>query len=187
MGKLNSSTKFVTLVIGTIVIVTVWVTAVNAQVQLTDNSKLALNGIGPIRVGMTVDEASRAAGVRLVKSYEPLNEEFCSYFKPQGEPKGISFMVTKGRIVRVDISNERVTTIKGAKVGDTEEQIFSLYPGQIRVIKNPLSGRGNNLTFVPRDATDSNYRLIFQTGIDKRVKYFRSGQLPQVEYIEGCS
>lgn len=187
MGKLNSLTKFVTLVIATVVICTVWVTSVNAQFQLTNNSKLALNGIGSIRVGMTVDEASRAAGVRLIKSYEPLNEEFCSYFKPQAGLTGISFMVTKGRIVRVDISNERVTTIKGAKIGDTEEQIFSLYPGQIRVIKNPLSGRGNNMTFVPRDAADSNYRLIFQTGNDKRVKYLRSGQLPQVEYIEGCS
>ena len=186
MGKLNSSTKFVTLVIATVVICTFWITSVNAQVQLTENSKLAINGIGPIRVGMTVDEASRAAGVRLVKGYAGLDENFCSYFKPQGEPKGINFMVTKGRIVRIDISNERVTTIKGAKIGDNEEQIFSLYPGQIRVIKNPLSGRGNNLTFVPRDAADSNYRLIFQTGIDKRVKYFRSGQLPQVEYIEGC-
>ncbi|HAT14487.1 MAG TPA: hypothetical protein DCS91_13790 [Microcoleaceae bacterium UBA11344] len=186
MLNLNSSTKFFTLLIGTIVIFVVWVTSVNAQSQLTENSKLALNGIGPIRVGMTVDEASQAAGVRLVKGYAGLDENFCSYFKPQGEPKGINFMVTKGRIVRIDISNERVTTIKGAKIGDTEEQIFSLYPGQIRVMKNPLSGRGNNLTFVPRDVADSNYRLIFQTGIDKRVKYFRSGQLPQVEYIEGC-
>lgn len=187
MRKLNSSTKFITLLIGTIVIVFIWITSVNAQVKLTENSKLALNGIGPIRVGMTVDEASRAAGVRLVKGYASPHEEFCSYFKPQGEPTGINFMVTKGRIVRIDISNERVTTIKGAKIGDNEEKIFSLYPEQIRVTKNPLSGRGNNLTFVPRDAMDSNYRLIFQTGIDRRVKYFRSGQLPQVEYIEGCS
>ena len=65
MGKLNSLTKFVTLVIATVVICTVWVTAVNAQFQLTNNSKLALNGIGSIRVGMTVDEASRAARLPL--------------------------------------------------------------------------------------------------------------------------
>jgi len=187
MPQFNSITKFLLLVASTAVIIFIWAISVNAQVQLTERSKLAINGIGPIRVGMTVDEASRAAGVRLIKSYEPLNEEFCSYFKPQGEPKGISFMVAKGRIVRVDISNEQVTTIKGAKIGDTEEQIFSLYPGQIRVIKNPLGGPGNNLTFVPRDVADSNYRLIFQTRNDRRVKYFRSGQLPQVEYIECCS
>lgn len=188
MGKLNSSTKFVTLVITTIIILCLWVTSVNAQAKLTEQSLLALNGIGPIRVGMTVDEASRAAGVRLVKGYvpPPPHGEFCSYFKAQVGLQGIGFMVTQGRIVRIDISNERVSTIKGAKIGDTEEQIFSLYPGQIRVIKNPLGGRGNNLTFVPRDAADSNYRLIFETGIERRVKYFRSGQLPQVEYIEGC-
>jgi hypothetical protein len=162
------------------------VTSVSDRGKLTEQSKLALKGIGPIQVGMTVDEASRAAGVRLVKSYEPLNEEYCSYFKPQGEPKGISFMVAKGRIVRVDISNEQVTTIKGVKIGDTEEQIIKVYPGQIKVIKNPLGGPGNNLTFVPQDKADSQYRLIFQTR-NNRVTSFRSGKLPEVEYIEGCS
>ncbi|MEG4286308.1 hypothetical protein QUB68_24570 [Microcoleus sp. A006_D1] len=187
MLKINIFTKLFALFIATAVIVSMWATSVNAQVQLTERSKLAINGIGPIRVGMTVAEASRAAGVRLIKSYAPPNEEFCSYFKPQEQPQGINFMVTKGRIVRIDISNEQITTIKGFKVGDTEEQIIKAYPGQIRIIKNPLSGRGNNLTFVPRDAADSNYRLIFQTGIEGRVRYFRSGQLPQVEYIEGCS
>lgn len=163
-----------------------WVTSASPQAKLTEQSKLALKGIGPIQVGMTVDEASRAAGVRLVKSYEPLNEEYCSYFKPQGEPKGISFMVAKGRIARVDISNEQVTTIKGVKIGDTEEKILQVYPGQIKAIKNPLGGPGNNLTFVPQDKADSQYRLIFQTR-NNRVTSFRSGKLPEVEYLEGCS
>ncbi|MEG4087939.1 hypothetical protein [Microcoleus sp. Pol12B4] len=135
---------------------------------------------------MTVDEA-QAAGERLVKSYAVLNEEFCSYFKPQGEPQGISFMVAKGRIVRVDVSNPRIATIKGAKIGDTEAQIIALYPGQIRTIKNPIGGPGKNLIFVPRDAKDSNYRLIFATGNDNRAESFLSGQIPHVEYIEGCS
>jgi len=190
MGKLNSSTKFVTLVIATVVICTFWITSVNAQVQLTENSKLAINGIGPIRVGMTVDEASRAAGVRLVKGYAGLDENFCSYFKPQGEPKGINFMVTKGRIVRIDISNERVTTIKGAKIGDTEDRIISLYPGQIQVTRHPYQRlpltNQKYLTFVPKDAADKSYRIIFETS-KNRVERFRSGKIPQVEYIEGCS
>ncbi|WP_293356052.1 MULTISPECIES: hypothetical protein [unclassified Microcoleus] len=152
MRKLNSSTKFVTLLISTIVIVAVWVTAVNAQAQLTENSKLALNGIGPIRVGMTVDEASRAAGVKLVFVMNGPDAYTCSYFRPETEPKGINFMVTKGRIARIDISDRRITTIKGAKIGDTEDRIISLYPGQIQITKTPLTARpeGNpkNLTFV---------------------------------------
>ena len=182
MRKLNSLFKFFTLLIGTIVIFAVWITAVNAQAQLTERSKLALNGIGPIKVGMTVDEASRAAGVRLVKAS---SGRLCSYFKLQEDPKGIGFLVTKGRIATVQIGNKNITTMKGAKIGDTEEQIFSLYPGQIIVTKNPLGGSGNNLTFVPRDAADSNYRLIFWT-LNRRVTYFTSGQLPEVEYSEGC-
>ncbi|TAG97198.1 MAG: hypothetical protein EAZ09_05085 [Oscillatoriales cyanobacterium] len=190
MGKLNSSTKFVTLLIGTIVIVAVWVTAVNAQVQLTENSKLALNGIGPIRVGMTVDEASRAAGVRMVKTLSAgRTEEYCAYFDLEGGPKGISFMVINNRIPRVDISNERVTTIKGAKIGDTEERIFSLYPGQIKATRHPYQGlpprNGKYLTFVPKDAADKNYRIIFETA-NNRVMRFRSGKIPEVDYIEGC-
>ncbi|MGB7708668.1 MAG: hypothetical protein WBL95_03830 [Microcoleus sp.] len=190
MGKLNSLPKFFTLLIGTIVIFAVWVTSVNAQVQLTDNSKLALNGIGPIRVGMTVDEASRAAGVRMVKTLSAgRTEEYCAYFELEGGPKGISFMVINNRIPRVDISNERVTTIKGAKIGDNEERIFSLYPGQIKATRHPYQGlpprNGKYLTFVPKDAADKNYRIIFETA-NNRVMRFRSGKIPEVDYIEGC-
>ncbi|WP_341734521.1 hypothetical protein [Microcoleus sp. EPA2] len=192
MRKLNSLTKFAALLIGTIFIFVFWVTSVNAQVQLTERSKLAINGIGPIRVGMTVDEASQSAGIKLIISGSGgLDEYQCSYVQPKGEPKGIAFMVTKGRIARVDIfSNKQITTIKGAKIGDTEERIFSLYPGQIKATRHPYQGlpprNGKYLTFVPKDAADKNYRIIFETA-NNRVMRFRSGKLPEVEAIEGCS
>jgi hypothetical protein len=188
MQKISNLTKFVALFIGTIALVLIWVTSVNAQAQLTERSKLAVNGIGPIRVGMTVDEASQSAGVKFVKIGSP-SEEYCTYFKPQGEPKGIDFMVTKRRIARVDISNKQVTTIKGAKIGDTQERIFALYPGQIQATKHPYPRPPVNkkyLIFVPKDTADKNYRIIFDM-LDDRVINFRSGKLPEVEYIEGCA
>ncbi len=49
MQKISNLTKFVALLIGTIALVFVWVTSVNAQAQLTERSKLAIDGIGPIR------------------------------------------------------------------------------------------------------------------------------------------
>ena len=189
MRKLNSLPKFVTLLIGTTVIFAVWITSVNAQAQLTERSKLALDGIGPIRVGMTVDEASRAAGVKLVFVVSGPDGVSCSLFKPEGELKDIAFMVTKGRIARVEIRDKRITTIRGARIGDTLDRIISLYPGQIQIIKAPLTSRpeGNSkhLTFVPKDAADKNYRIIFETTFD-RVREFRSGKLPEVEFLEGC-
>jgi hypothetical protein len=133
MQKLNSFRKFLTFFISAVVIVSVWATSANGQSQLTERSKLALDGIGPIRVGMTVDEAARSAGVRLIKTLSAgRTEEYCAYFGVQGGLKGIAFMVTNERIARVDnFSNKRITTIKGAKIGDTEDRIISLYPGQI--------------------------------------------------------
>jgi len=189
MPSLNSFKILFTLLISTIVIVSLWAISVNAQAPLTENSKLAINGIGSIRVGMTVDEASRAVGVKLVFVASGPDAYSCSYFKPQVEPQGISFMVTKGRIARIDISDKRITTIRGAKIGDSEDRIISLYPGQIQITKNPLAARpkanSKYLTFVPKDAADKNYRLIFQTALNQ-VIHFRSGKLPEVEFIEGC-
>jgi hypothetical protein len=160
MSKLNSFRKFFTFFVGTIVMVLVWVTSANGQSKLTEQSKLALNGIGPIKVGMTVDEASRAAGVKLVFVMNGPDAYSCSYFKPQGELKDIAFMVTKSRIARIDIRDKRITTIRGARIGDTLDRIISLYPGQIQITKTPLTARpeGNpkNLTFVPKDAADKN-------------------------------
>ena len=190
MRKLNSS-KLVALLIGTAVIFLIWVTSVSAQAKLTERAKLAINGIGPIRVGMTIDEASKAGGIRLIRSGSGgIDEYLCSYVQPKGEPKGISFMVTKGRIARVDISSKRITTISGARIGDNENRILSLYPGQIKATPHPYVSRppdnGKYLTFVPKDGADKNYRIIFETS-KNRVDRFRSGKLPEVEYIEGCS
>jgi hypothetical protein len=190
MPKLNSFSKLLTLFIGAVVVVSVWATSASGQAKLTERSKLALDGIGPIRTGMTVSEASRAAGVRLIKTLSAgRTEEYCAYFEAQGGPKGISFMVISDRITRIDINNKRVTTIKGAKIGDTEGRIFSLYPGQIQATPHPYVSRppnnGKYLTFVPKDAADKNYRIIFETR-SNRVHRFRSGKLPDVEQIEGC-
>ena len=97
MRKLNSS-KLAALLISTAVIFLILVTSVvSAQAKLTERSKLAINGIGSIRVGMTVDEASKSGGIRLIRSGSGgLDEYQCFYVQPKGEPKGIAFMVTKG-------------------------------------------------------------------------------------------
>lgn len=193
MLKLNNLTKFFTLLIGTIVIVVILITSVNAQAQLTERSKLAIDGIGPIRLGMTVDEASRSAGIRLVRNddgyRDKKSERFCAYFEPKGYPKGIHFMLTNRRIARVDISNKRVTTIKGAKIGDSQERIFALDPGQITSTPHPYGRPPANkkyLIFVPKNTADKNYRMIFDM-LDNRVIYFRSGKIPEINYSEGCA
>lgn len=159
---------------------------VNAQAKLTDRSQVFINGIGPIRVGMTVNQAAQAAGTKLVQIESGGEEGGCFYFQPQREPKGIGFMVIDRRIARIDIwENKRITTAKGAKIGDTETRIKSLYPGQIQVTPHTYVEKGHYLTFVPKDNADKIYRLLFETD-GTRVTQYRSGKVAEVEAVEGC-
>lgn len=181
---MNSKAKLLILATVTLALSSVTIGTVVAQAKLTNQSKLFLNGIGQVRVGMTVSQAAKAAGTKLVGD-SPNNS--CYYVKPQNEPKNLLFMLTKGRISRVDVrQNTQITTLKGAKIGDTEAQIKSLYPGQIKVTPHKYVQGGHYLTFIPKDRTNQNYRVVFETD-GKRVTQFRSGKLPEVEYVEGCS
>ncbi|MEH1850899.1 MAG: hypothetical protein V7L11_04230 [Nostoc sp.] len=181
---MNSKIKFLTFATVMLTISSQSISIVVAQAKLTNQSKLFINGIGAVQIGMTVPQAIKAAGTKLVGD-SPNNN--CYYVKPQNEPKNLSFMVTKGRISRVDVrQNTQITTLKGAKIGDTEARIKSLYPGQIKVTPHKYVQNGHYLTFIPKDRAYQNYRVVFETD-GKLVTQFRAGKLPEIEYVEGCS
>jgi len=150
---------------------------------LTAASTLDLRGLGPVRVGMTLAEATAAAGVPIVG---PGGAE-CTYAKAEGGPEDVLFMVIGGRIVRVDVrEGSPVKSLSGAGVGDTETQVQALYANRLQVTPHKYDPTGHYLTLVPTDPSDSGYRLIFETDGSK-VTQFRSGQVPEVEQVEGCS
>lgn len=157
----------------------------NSQSHLTENSKVAINGIGPVRVGMTVDEASQSAHVSLIQTSSGGESQGCFYFKPENGLDDVQFMVTQGRISRVDIFNDKTTTFSGAKIGDSENRIMSLYSGRIQVQPHEYVQNGHYLVFTPKDQADQSYRVIFETDGD-RVTSFRAGKIPEVTAIEGC-
>jgi hypothetical protein len=184
---MNRKVKFLNFFIATLALSTLTISSVLSQTKLTNQSKVYINGIGSVRVGMTIAEASKAAGTKLIRESGYETNLSCFYVKPQGEPKDIGFMVTNGRISRVDVwNNKSIATLSGAKIGDTESRIKSLYPGQIQVTPHKYVQGGHDLIFIPKDAVDKNYRVLFETD-GKRVTRFRSGKLPEVEFVEGCT
>lgn len=181
---MNTKAKL-TFLIGSLVLSPLAILSVSAQTKLTDQSKVVISGIGPIQVGMTVAQASKAAGMQLVSEGSYPSGGSCFYVKPKGGLSNVAFMVSENRIARVDILGSPVTTLSGARIGDTESRIKSLYPGQIEVTPHKYTN-GHYLTFVPKDRGDRNYRVVFETD-GQRVTGFRAGKLPEVEYVEGCS
>jgi hypothetical protein len=182
---MNKPVRLLTIAITSLVLATLAIET--SLAKLSNQSKLLLNGIGDVPIGLTVAETAKAAGIKLVPLDDSSPKEACYYLKPQKGLKDVGFMVVDGKVARVDVWREsKVTTLRGAKIGDSEARIKSLYPGQIKVTPHEYTTGGHYLTFTPKDKADKNYRLVFETD-GKRVTQMRSGKLPEVSYIEGCS
>jgi hypothetical protein len=140
------------------------------------------HGIGPLRAGMTLPEASAALGDALgVPS--SADTAGCRYVPWRGGPPGVRVMVEGGRIARVDVDSAGVRTAAGAGIGDSEDQIQRLYAGHVAVTPQKYT-EGHYLTVIP-NASDSTSAIVFETTGGK-VTRFRAGRRPQVEYVEGC-
>jgi hypothetical protein len=147
--------------------------------------RITTKGFGTVKVGMTADQASAALGVRLVLGESFDDHGQCRFATPARNFAGVSFMMISGRIARVDVDSDAYATPSGATVGMTVQQVKAMYPGRIQVSPHAYSD-GHYLTYMPKDATDRNYRIVFETD-GKRVTSIRAGRLPEVEYVEGCA
>jgi hypothetical protein len=141
------------------------------------------SGFGTARVGMTVAEAEHALGAPLVR-LGPQTEP-CDYVAIDRWP-GVALMIVDGRIARLDVREQAtVRTPEGAGIGDTEARIYTLYPGRVEVQPHKYTD-GHYLIVTPGAPAERAYRMIFETD-GKRVTSYRTGRLPEVEWVEGCS
>lgn len=159
-------------------------TTLPANPILSSTDTVTTSGLGPVRIGMTPQEANIAAGYGLAVEFI---DESCYYLLADPVLNDVGFMVTDGTIARVDIfPGSRVTTRSGARIGMTEAQIISLFGDRIETSQHPYVSGGKYLTFVPVDEVDKNSRVIFETDEDGIVTSYRSGLLPEVGWIETC-
>ena len=140
-------------------------------------------GIGNLRAGMTVAEARTAVPAFTVAASRDTTA--CTYAKTNGLPPGVMVMVEGGKVVRVEVRRGATATSTGARIGDSEDRVKTLYPGQVSVSPHKYTTGGHYLTVVPPSSADAAYRIIFETD-GKRVVKYRAGLKPQVEYVEGC-
>jgi hypothetical protein len=133
-------------------------------------------GIGSVKTGMSVDEAQVALHNDLVV---PANLAECAFLKTKNGPEGVSFMVEQGHVSRVDVISGPTATSAGARIGDTEDRIKSLYSG-ISVTPHKYNTGGHYLTY-----SGDGGKIVFESDGSKVTKY-RAGNTPSVENVEGC-
>ena len=138
------------------------------------------DGIGPLRVGVPLREVARSLG-------EPLsvvNEE-CDHVNPARMPEGILLMVIEDTLVRVEIDSAGIRTADGAQVGDSESRILELYGARARIEPHKYTYPDGHYVVVSPPG-DTLHRIIFET-LKGRVTTYRSGRVPAVQLVEGCS
>lgn len=151
-----------------------------------DSSQLALSeeGIGPVQIGMQLSEAVNMG----VLSENPNLKPECDYVFPavgSGIPEGVSVMVVRGRIARIDVDTGAVTTHEGAKLGDSEQRLKTLYGEDLKETPHKYIEKGHYFT-VLGDSVSAGKALVFETD-GQQVTMIRGGRLPEVSWVEACS
>jgi len=153
---------------------------------------LSVDGLGGVRVGMTLKQAEKVVG--------PLSVDYPNGGDDDGgcgdaTPKrpwiaGASLMVENRRIVRIDIfqsdkSKPRPTTKTdaGIGIGSTIADVRRAYGKRLIISAHPYEGdQGRYLTI---KGLKPDREIIFETN-HGRVESFRAGMTQQVDYIEDC-
>ena len=148
-------------------------------------SDLALteDGLGQLQIGMTLTEAVNMG----LLNERPDLKSACDFVFPAvgaGIPDGVGVMVVKGKVARIDVDTGTVTTEEGAKIGDTEDRVKTIYGDELQI--KPHKYTDGHYMIVKGDSASAGKEIVFETD-GKQVTMFRAGRLPEVEWVEGCS
>lgn len=141
---------------------------------------LGPDGFGPMRIGMTFEEAREVAGPALQPT-DPalLASEECDQVPLPGRP-GVALMFVGGVLHRIDVFRPGVRTAAGVGPGDPVAKVEQAYPGLARM-PNRYDGSEEYLTVGPRQGR----ALRFET-LKGKVDRAYAGDWEQVQYVEGC-
>jgi len=143
------------------------------------------DSVGPVAAGSRYSAVARSFGVTQARIPADEDAVACDYVDLPGMPPGVSLMVFRDSIVRIDIDTTGVQTREGIGVGSLESAVLDAYRGRARIESHPYSGPDWHYVIVT-PSRDSTYRMIFETD-GLTVHSFRVGLRGAVDLIEGCS
>ncbi len=145
---------------------------------------LTAKGFGPLQIGMTLQEAEAATGTKFVTNAEASGDpSACETAEIPGWP-GVSLMLEDFRITVIYIEKP-LRTVDGVHIGMSERALSRLFGKRAVFGPRPYFGgepRAHNIAV----KADSNREFLFQTH-DGVVETISVGDLPSVEYWEGCA
>ena len=144
--------------------------------------RVGIDGYGRLRIGMSASAARAALGAAWTDSGAARGDA-CRHVRIAEAGSIMRAMLVGETVARIEVDSGGILTDRGARVGDSEARIDSLYRGVVRVEPHKYTD-GNYLVVTP--GSDTTRRIVFETDGD-RVTRYRAGRTPEVEWVEGCS
>jgi len=147
-----------------------------------ENWVLTPAGLGPVRIGMSMSQVSKALGGKLVGDAIE-DEESCVEKSSSAGPPDTSYMFEGGKLTRISVYEESpVKTPRGIGVGSSEEAIRKAYGKLDSEPHTYLDMPALYLTYWLRDDVG----VRFETDEKRRVDIIHAGT-GSIRYIEGCA
>jgi hypothetical protein len=164
-------------------LLTLWI-AVAAPAAPQPRWRLTVDGLGPVRIGMTRKQVEAALHTRL--KGEPIEDEkSCIELVPVGRDQGLWFMFEDYRLTRISIGKpSHVTTPRGIGIGASADAVKRAYGRGIQAEPHKYEDRpAEYLTYwtVP-----GKRGVRFETDGKRRVQTIHAGA-SSIQYVEGCA
>lgn len=145
---------------------------------------LTVDGLGSVRIGMTIKQAEQALGGKLVgEALE--SDDICVEKESKAGPREVYYMFEDKKLARISIgSGSSVRTPRGIGVGATAQQVRRAYGARLKVEPHYYAGLpAEYLTFwtVP-----GKRGVRFETDSRRRVDIIHAGTAA-IQFVEGCA
>ena len=157
-----------------------FIVLVMTRLQAAEPWILREDGIGPIKVGITLAQLNTTLHEKLAKSQD--DDQGCFYVTSKKHPH-VSFMLLDGRLARIDVDDVGVANSAGVRVGDSEAHVVKVYGSSLKVGPHHYIEDGRYLTI---RSSDGRYGTRFETEQGK-ITTFYSGTFKAIQFVEGCS
>jgi hypothetical protein len=157
--------------------------AVAGAAPVTDHARITQNGLGSMRLGMTVDQAQRRTGQRIENNLFTPGDTTCGIAQLFPKSLGVNMQTTKLRIWVINVSDPGITTRAGIEVGDTVQDLRRAYRSRLRSHPNKYTPKARDYWV----AFPRNRKLVFYANPLKQITQISAGRKPEIDFVEGCS